>query len=257
MCQSTTYHPQSDGQTEVVNRCLEAYLRCFVSNTPRQWATHLPWAEIWYNTSFHVSAAMMPFKALYGRDPLPLVAYNAGSTATSELDQQLCIRDALLAELKEHLTRAQHFMHLRANHKCRDLSFEVGDLVYLKLQPYRHRSLAHRVNEKLAPRYYGPFQVLARIGYVAYCLQLPSDAKIHPVFHVSRLKKAIGPAVASQPLPSFLSEDSVLQVTPEQVLDTQFSPSTGQLEVLIKWRSLPDFESPWELFDVIQHQFPD
>ncbi|EXB73724.1 GDT1-like protein 2 [Morus notabilis] len=147
-------------------------------------------------------------------------------------------------------------MQEHANKKCRAVTFEVGDLVFLKLQPYRHRALARVMNEKLAPHYYGPFQILARVGPVAYQLQLPSHARIHPVFHISRLKKALGSVDIPQSLPPILSEDLTLQVEPDQVLDTRFSPTTGSLEVLIKCRHLPDFESSWELFDVIQRQFP-
>lgn len=76
-------------------------------------------------------------------------------------------------------------MKKAADRHRRDVHFDVGDWVYLKLQPYHLRSIAKRPNEKLSPRFYSPFQVAAKIRQVAYHLQLPSDARIHPVFYVS------------------------------------------------------------------------
>jgi hypothetical protein len=67
---STTYHPQTDGQTEVVNKCLETYLRCFSSERKNQWAQWLPLTEWWYNTSYHTTTHMTPFEAVYGKNHL-------------------------------------------------------------------------------------------------------------------------------------------------------------------------------------------
>ena len=94
------YHPQLDGQTEVIHRCLETYLCCFVHHKPKFWARYLSWAEYWYNTSFHTAAKTTPFCIVYGCDRPSLLSYEAGSSVFLEVDQQLCDRDAILTELR-------------------------------------------------------------------------------------------------------------------------------------------------------------
>jgi hypothetical protein len=79
-----------------------------------------------------------------------------------------------------------------ANKHRSERTFTIGDLVYLKLQPYRQKTVANRQSQKLASKYYGSYEVLARIGTMAYKLKLPASASIHPVFHVSKLKKKVG-----------------------------------------------------------------
>jgi transposase InsO family protein len=69
LAMSSAYHPQSDGQTEILNKCLEMFLRCFTFENPKAWFKALTWVEYWYNTAHHSSIGMTPFKALYGRDP--------------------------------------------------------------------------------------------------------------------------------------------------------------------------------------------
>nr|KYP39590.1 Transposon Ty3-G Gag-Pol polyprotein [Cajanus cajan] len=100
---STAYHPQSDGQTEALNKCLEMYLRCFTHEKPKDWIKFLPWAEFWYNTSFHHSAQMSPFKVVYGRDPPTLVKYSHSATDPPSIQEMLLQRDRVLAQLKVNL----------------------------------------------------------------------------------------------------------------------------------------------------------
>ena len=100
------------------------------------------------------------------------------------VEQQLLERDLVLDELKAQLLRAQGLMKKRVDNKRRDVEFE-GHLVFLKIRPYQQKSLATRANEKLAARYYGPYEVEKMIGLVAYCMKLPAGCFLHPIFHVS------------------------------------------------------------------------
>ena len=111
---------------------------------PSQWSSWLAWVEYHYNTATHSSIGTSPFHAIYGRSPLPLVRYEWGSTANREVDNYLTTRDALLAELKDHLQHAQQKMQQYANKKRRAISFEVGEHVYLKLQPYKQTTLRRK-----------------------------------------------------------------------------------------------------------------
>lgn len=185
---SSAYHPQSDGQAEALNKCLEMYLRCFTFNNPEQWFKTLSWAEYWYNTSYQMSLGMTPFKPLYGRDPPTLTRYTSNPSDPADLQAQLLNRDLLLSQLKQNLMRAQQVMKSQADKKRRDVQFAIGDLVLVKLQPYRQSSTALRKNQKLGMRYFSPFPIVDKVGSVAYKLRLPPTAKIHPVFHVSQLK---------------------------------------------------------------------
>lgn len=139
-------------------------------------------------------------------------------------------------------------MKRAADQHRREEVFGVDEWVYLKLQPYRQQSVARRPFDKLAPRYYGPFQVLQRVGEVAYKLALPEDSKIHPVFHVSQLKRAVGAAVTSPVLPPQLTAELELVVVPEELLEMRqlTKGDAGVLEVLIKWKGLSEYEASWE-----------
>ena len=134
---SSTYHPQTDGQTEVVNRCLECYLRCMTGNYPQRWAAWLSLAEYWYNTNYHSSLELTPFQSLYGIIPPLHVPYLPGDSPVAAVDRLLVEREDVLQVLHHPLARAQHRMKQIADKHRTERSFQIGDLVFLKLQPYR------------------------------------------------------------------------------------------------------------------------
>lgn len=197
---SSSYHPETDGQTEVVNQCLEAYFCCFASEQPKEWSQWIPWAELWYNTTFHVSTGTTPFEAVYGRKPPTVVRFLQGETKVEAVAAELVDRDEALRQLKYHLTRAQEQMKRYADKKRKAYSFEVSEGVFLKLRPHRQQTISRRINQKLAPWYFGPFPIQKKIGAVSYKLKLPEGSRVHAVFHISQLKKAIG-EYAAEPQP--------------------------------------------------------
>jgi hypothetical protein len=253
---STSYHPQIDGQTERVNQCLEAYLRCFVHNCPTKWKQWLTLAEFWYNTSYHTSLNSTPFKVLYGQKPRHLGLDVLESCAIPDLQEWLKDRKLMVQLLQQQLVRAQQRQKHQANKHRSERSFAVGDLVYLKLQPYIQTSIATRASHKLSFRYFGPFTILAKVGSVAYKLLLPETSSIHPIFHVSQLKKAIPftMQVSSEPPDSFTADAFRF---PIKVLQRRLKSHDDRLlpEVLIQWSSWPTSLATWELEDELKHQF--
>ncbi|KAL0386331.1 UNVERIFIED_CONTAM: hypothetical protein Sradi_3027400 [Sesamum radiatum] len=222
-----------------------------MSSEPRRWTQFLPLAEFWYNTSFHSAIVMSPFEALYGRKPPSLVGYSFGSSKFNSLDSAFSTRQTILQLLKGNLRRAQQRMAQQFNSKRLDREFNKGDWVFLKLQPYRQISVQRRSSQKLAPRYFGPFRILRRIGVVAYELELPQAARIHPIFHVSLLKPCHGSPrdqICSLPaLPLGLESPA----TPAQILARRIVPSAlgPRREVLIPWEDHDASEATWEPLD--------
>ncbi|MCH79841.1 retrotransposon protein, partial [Trifolium medium] len=258
LAMTSAYHPQSDGQTEVLNKGLELYLRCFSFNNPKSWYKMLSWSEFWYNTAFQTSIGMTPFKALYGRDPPYLTRYVAQANDPPTIQEELMARDKILQQLKDNLIRAQQYMKKQADKHRSDITLKIGDLVLVKLQPYRQHSAALRKNQKLGLRYFGPFEIIARIGEVAYKLKLPEDAKIHPVFHVSQLKPFKGVAEEQyMPLPLTMT-DVGPSIQPIDVLQvrTIIRGSQKVHQVLIQWDQYTAAEATWEDVNNIQDKFP-
>jgi ribosomal protein L21E len=259
---STAYHPESDGQTERVNQCLEQYLRCMAFKEPKKWAEWLPAAEWWYNSSYHTSLKSTPFEALYGYAPPPIHGISIPCDVTPEVEVTLQEKDRIMKSLQQNLLQAQNRMKKYADLKRTERTFEIGDMVYLKMQPYRETALGLRNSLKLSSKYYGPYRVLQKVGKQAYKLQLPEGTLIHDVFHVNQLKKHIGPkAVPNSTLP-LVTPDGKIKVAPLAVLQyRQVRRSAGDYDIpipqwLIHWENMSPEEATWEDAKFIQATFP-
>lgn len=220
---SSAYHPQTDGQTERVNQCLESYLRSMTFQEPREWMNWLTLAEWWYNTSYHTSLKLTPFQALYGYPPPHVGELSIPCNVSDEARVTVEQKERMVEQLKENMHKAQE----RIKHFA-DKNRSERELVYLKMQPYRQSAFGIRGSLKLRSKFYGPFKVLEKIGDVAYRLQLPDQAMIHPVFHVSQLKRHLGSHAVPIPRLPLVGENGKIKTEPMAVLDRRVVPRRNE-----------------------------
>jgi ribosomal protein L21E len=259
---STAYHPESDGQTERVNQCLEQYLRRMAFQEPKKWAEWLPAAEWWYNSSYHSSLKTTPFEALYGYPPPQIQTIALPCNTSEEATITLQEKEHALKSLQQNLLQAQQRMKKYADMNRTERKFSEGDMVYLKMQPYRETALGLRNALKLSSKYYGPFRILKTVGKVAYQLQLPAGTKLHDVFHVNQLKRHLGPAAVPNPTLPLLTPDGKVKVAPLAILQyRQVERNTGEYNIavpqwLIHWENMSPADATWEDAKFIRATFP-
>jgi len=251
---STSYHPQSDGQTERVNQVLGGYLSIFVNYNQDDWYHLLPLAEFAYNNSVTNAHNMTPFFANYGYYPQTewlkeREAQNPGANLFAHWMQ------TIHQQARQSLEKTREAMGRYYNRKAKQQpDFKIGDMVTLNAKNIRTK----RPSKKLAPKLHGPFKILERQGELAYKLKLSERCKIHPVFHVSLHKPyrtSIRPAREQPPMePEEIDGDLEWEV--EKIIKSEIisydqrvrgrTRTFKELRYFVKWRGCSEDENTWE-----------
>nr|GEX31819.1 putative reverse transcriptase domain-containing protein [Tanacetum cinerariifolium] len=256
---STAYHPQMDRRSERTIQTLEDMLRACVIDFGGSWDVHLPLAEFSYNNSCHSSIQSAPFEALYGRkcrSPVLWDEIRESRLIGPELVQETTDKVVLI---KEKLKAARDRQKSYADNKRKPIKFEAGDQVLLRVSPWK--GVMHFEKKgKLAPRYVGPFEILERIGPVAYRLRFPEElSSVHDIFHVSNLKKFLADANLHVPLDE-IKVDKTLRFVEEtiEIMDREVKSLKRSKIPIVKvhWNSKHGPEFTWERKDHMKAKYP-
>ncbi|KAL5533015.1 hypothetical protein ACEPAF_4789 [Sanghuangporus sanghuang] len=230
---STAYHPQTDGQTERVNQELEQYLRLYVNHRQSDWADWLALAEFAYNNREHSATKLSPFFVNTGMHPLDFTGVGTASSNLSAEEFAKHVKE--VHELAQgNLTQANEDMkRFYDRHAGKSITYEAGQKVFLDGRNIK----TIRPTKKMDDKWFGPFEVVEKVGASAYRLKLPKTwKKVHPVFNEILLKPAVQPSFESQkkpppPPPVIIDEQEEYEV--EEILDSRLH--RGKLQFLVKW----------------------
>ncbi|MCO6516768.1 MAG: hypothetical protein J6586_09825, partial [Snodgrassella sp.] len=257
---STVFHPQTDGQSERTIQILEDMMRACVLDFGGSWSKYLPLMEFSYNNSYQSTIGVAPYEMLYGRkcrSPIHWDEAGERSYLGPELVQET---NEALEKIRARMLATQSRQKSYADLKRKSVEFQVGDHVFLRVSPMRGVK-RFGVKGKLSPRFIGPFEVLDRIGEVAYRLAMPpSLSAVHNVFHVSMLRKYVSdPSHVLSYENLELDEDLSYEEKPVQILDRKEKVLRTKTIALVKilWRNSKSEEATWELESDMRDRFPE
>ena len=232
---STAFHPQTDGQSERTIQTLEDMLRACIIDFQGSWDKFLPLVEFSYNNSYQATIEMAPYEALYGRkcrSPVHWDEVGERKLLGPEIVQQTA---EVVEKIRQRMLTAQSRQKSYADKRRKPLDFEVGDMVFLKISPMKG-VMRFGIKGKLNPRFIGPFEILKRVGDLAYELALPpAISSVHNVFHISMLRKYISDTSHILSYESLkLRNDLSYEEVPVQILDREVKELRIKQIVLVK-----------------------
>ncbi|GKE59480.1 putative reverse transcriptase domain-containing protein [Tanacetum coccineum] len=256
---STAYHPQMDGQSKRTIQTLEDILRACVIDFNRSWNIYLSLAKFSYNNSYHSSICCAPFEALYRRkcrSPLLWAEIGDSKLITLEMVQEMTDK---VVVIRDRLKAARDLQKSNADNRRKPLEFQVGDYVMLKVSPWKGVVRLGK-KRKLAPRFVGPFEILERIGPMAYRLRLPEELSgVHDTFHVSNLKKCLADANLHVPLDEIKVDKTYCFVEePLEIMDCEVKTlKRSKIPIVkVRWNSKRGPEFTWECEDHMKSKYP-
>ncbi len=235
------YHPESNGQTERLNQELETCLRCLVSQNPASWSKHLVWVEYAHNSLPTSSTGMSPFRCVFGYQP-PVFAETEKEVTVPSAHAMVRRCRRIWAAARKVLLRSVDCMKAAADRRRRSAPVYVpGQRVWLSTRDLP----LHVSSRKLAPRFVGPYPVSKVIGPSSVRLRLPRSLRVHPTFHVSRVKPVkdspMVPAAPPPPPPRMVDGGPVYTV--KALLDVR-NRGRGQ-QFLVDWEGYGPEERSW------------
>ncbi|GKB38803.1 putative reverse transcriptase domain-containing protein [Tanacetum coccineum] len=251
---STAYHPQTDGQSERTIQTLEDMLRACVIDFGKGWDRHLPLVEFSYNNSYHTSIKAAPFEALYGRKCRSPICWAEVGDAQLTGPEIVHETTEKIIQIKKHIQAKSY-----ADRRHKPLEFEVRDKVMLKVSPWKG-VIRFGKRGKLNPRYIGPFKILAKVGTLAYRLELPEQlSRVHSTFHVSNLKKCFVDEPLAIPLDEIQIDDKLNFIEePVEIMDREVKwLKQSRIPIVkVRWNSRRGPEFTWEREDQMKKKYP-
>jgi transposase InsO family protein len=245
---STANHPQTDGQTEIVNQYFDQRLRPYINHYQNDWDEWVAIIDYQQSALWHETTGQSPFFTEKGYEPR--TSFDWDSRVSSSTPKERLNRDdakSMVTRLheawqhaKENMTRAQARYTKQANKHRREVDFDVGDKVWVTTKHWK----TDRPSRKLANQMEGPYKILEKIGH-SFKLELPESMKVHPVFHAEKLRKDPGnplPGQANPEPPALELEDGETEYEVERVLAAKLV--RNKLKYKIQWKGW-DLDPEW------------